>query len=431
MQNDNPIVTIITACRNSQNTIAKSIESVINQSYNKIQYIIIDGASTDETLKIIKNYRHHIAIFVSEQDKGVYDAWNKGLSYATGEIIGFLNADDAYDADAITQVVKSLANESKPSLVYGNVMRNKPGTNIYQPDKVRKFDPNMNTARLLQGFGFWHTSVFANKQCYEVAGRYFDSSYYVAGDFEWLLRAHLKGCNFIRSYHTVKMNAGGLSDKYWLKGMIETFRAMSENSVKISLANKVYTFFACGLGKSKFARRIFNETIGITSLLINNLIFFLPFFGYRTMMLRFFGASVAENVTLHRCKIIGSPKKLVIGYGSTINKGAYIDARGRLAIGSNVTIAQNVTILTAGHDLRCPAFSYIKKPVEIADFAVLFTSSLISPGVKIGIGAVVLPGSVVSKAIEPYHIVGGNPAIYVGQRIDNLNYSASYPVIFG
>lgn len=424
------LVTIITACRNSEATITNTLKSVINQSFKNIQYIVIDGASTDKTLEIIKKYAGSIDVLISEKDSGVYDAWNKGLAHATGDIIGFLNADDTYSVDTVLQAVDMLSKENGPALIYGSVVRHDPVENTYKVSKVRKFNTTIDTKRLIRGFGFWHTSVFANKQCFEVAGRYFDSNFRVAGDFEWLLRAHLSGCLFLRSYHSVTMSAGGLSDKYWRKGVIETYRAMEQNGVNISLADKTIAIFARRLGESRFLRRVINETKGICAWLINLLTFLLPSFRCRLMVMRLFGAKIADGVTLHRCKIAGMPKKLSIGFGSTINKKAFIDARGGLTIGANVTIASNVTILTAGHDIDCPAFSYVTRPVEIGDYAVIFSNVLISPGVCIGRGAVVMPGSVVSKSIEPYQIVGGNPAKFIRNRTKNLVYSASFPIVF-
>ena len=101
----NPLISIITVCYNAEGTIEQTIRSVLNQTYKNIEYIIIDGFSTDNTLNIIERYKDSIAMVVSERDQGIYDAMNKGLSLAKGCFIGFLNADDWYDENALEIVV--------------------------------------------------------------------------------------------------------------------------------------------------------------------------------------------------------------------------------------------------------------------------------------------------------------------------------------
>ena len=92
--NPKPLISIITVCFNSEKTITNTIESVINQKYKNIEFIIIDGKSTDETFSIIQKYKANITKIISEKDNGIYDAFNKGLELATGDLIGFVNSDD-------------------------------------------------------------------------------------------------------------------------------------------------------------------------------------------------------------------------------------------------------------------------------------------------------------------------------------------------
>ena len=105
--NHQPKVSIITVCFNSAKTIRDTIESVINQTYKNIEYIIVDGGSTDGTIDIIKEYEPYIAKWVSESDDGIYDAMNKGIMMSTGEIIGLVNSDDFLELEAIKNVVKT------------------------------------------------------------------------------------------------------------------------------------------------------------------------------------------------------------------------------------------------------------------------------------------------------------------------------------
>src|SRR4051812_33819047 len=102
-------VSIITVAYNSQATISDTIKSVINQTYKDIEYIIIDGASTDKTLSIVESYKDKISTIVSEPDSGIFDGMNKGIQYATGDLIGILNSDDYYENDeVIERIVKTI-----------------------------------------------------------------------------------------------------------------------------------------------------------------------------------------------------------------------------------------------------------------------------------------------------------------------------------
>ena len=113
-------ISIITVCFNSQETIKDTIESVINQSYSNIEYLIIDGKSSDNTLEIINQYKRHINFFISEKDKGIYDAINKGILNATGDIIGLLHADDIFDNNQVIEHVVQGFDLNK-EILYGDI----------------------------------------------------------------------------------------------------------------------------------------------------------------------------------------------------------------------------------------------------------------------------------------------------------------------
>ena len=115
-----PLVSIITASLNSERTIEQTIQSVLNQTYKNIQYIIIDGLSTDRTNDIVAKYRKEIDIHISEKDNGLYHAFNKGISLAKGEIIGILNSDDFYDTNSINKVVSAYEIYGDKRIYFGN-----------------------------------------------------------------------------------------------------------------------------------------------------------------------------------------------------------------------------------------------------------------------------------------------------------------------
>ena len=110
---NDPLISVITVVKNNEKFIEETIKSVLNQSYKNYEFIVIDGASNDDTLKIIKNYKNDINIFVSEKDKGIYDAFNKGLKLATGDLIGFVNSDDVLTENALETLQHIIINIQK------------------------------------------------------------------------------------------------------------------------------------------------------------------------------------------------------------------------------------------------------------------------------------------------------------------------------
>jgi glycosyltransferase involved in cell wall biosynthesis len=178
-------ITIITVCKNSERFLNETINSVINQTYQNIQYILIDGNSTDATVKIIKQYSSNIDYWVSETDDGMYDAINKGLKHATGDYILILNSDDVLaNNDTIKNAVNLLRND-RLDYYYGNLIKLKDGKN----KKVKLF-PVTFKQLLLSTHGTFvpHPCFFiSNEFNKELAG--YDLTYQYASDYDYILRA--------------------------------------------------------------------------------------------------------------------------------------------------------------------------------------------------------------------------------------------------
>lgn len=150
----------------------------------------------------------------------------------------------------------------------------------------------------------------------------------------------------------------------------------------------------------------------------------------RNLYLRLYGITIGKSSYIHRsCKFfhIG---KIIIGTNCTINFGCYLDNRRGISIGNNVGIAHNTKIYTLGHDIDDPEFKTKGKPVIIKDNSFIFSNAVIMPGVTIGEGAIVLSGAVVTKDIEPWAVVGGNPAKTLRFRNKDINYKHLYPYWF-
>lgn len=203
-------VTVITACYQSEATIQKAIDSVASQTWPSIEYIVIDGASRDATVSIIQRNLSKIAHFVSEPDNGVYQAMNKGLKLATGDVIAFLNSDDAYSSTGVLEaVVRTMQDEGLDAL-YGDVEF----FHAKNPDKVvRTYDSGrFNPSRIGWGWMPAHPALFIRRDVYQRFG-YFSEDYKIAGDYEFIARVfktdELKSRHFDQVL--VRMQTGGLS----------------------------------------------------------------------------------------------------------------------------------------------------------------------------------------------------------------------------
>lgn len=203
-------VSIITVCFNSANTIRRTFDSIFSQDYKNIEYIVIDGGSTDSTLQIISEYSDKISILVSEPDNGIYDAMNKGLKVATGEIICFLNSDDEYINNGILSRVVDLIRLKSIDALYADLIYvdrdNLDKATRYYTSKY--FSPKV----LCYGITPAHPTLFLKKNIYELYG-YFDENYKIAGDFEFIARIFIGGK--LNYYYLkepiIKMQNGGIS----------------------------------------------------------------------------------------------------------------------------------------------------------------------------------------------------------------------------
>ena len=227
-------VSIITVSNNSALTISKTLQSVRDQTYKNIEHIIIDGGSTDNTLDVVTTEGQHVIKFISEKDNGIYDAMNKGVQLATGDVVAFLNADDFYkDADVLAQVAEVMQLEQLDGL-YGDVEFFRPG----QPDIIiRRYNSAMfNVDRLGWGWMPAHPALFVRRDLFERYGM-FRTDYRIAGDFEFIARV-FKHSELLHRYlpkSLVCMQMGGISTSGWratLQLNREMMRACRANNIK-------------------------------------------------------------------------------------------------------------------------------------------------------------------------------------------------------
>lgn len=229
-------VSIITVVWNNKDTIKDAIDSVLSQTYENIEYIIVDGASTDGTIEIVQSYGDKVSKFISEPDKGLYDAMNKGIKLATGDVIGILNSDDFYiDEFVIEKVVKEFEDKQVDS-VYADLVFVKP-ENL---DKVvRYYDSSTCTPENFQ-YALYpaHPTFFVKKEFYDKFG-VFKTDYKIGADFDLMAR-FLYTNNISYSYINeplIKMRVGGVSTSFssiWINAL-EQLRVCRENGIKTNI----------------------------------------------------------------------------------------------------------------------------------------------------------------------------------------------------
>lgn len=223
---ENIKVSIITVCFNSQKTIKRTIESVLNQTYQNIEYIIVDGKSTDRTVEIIHSYSPKFGRrlkMISEADNGIYDAMNKGIRRSSGDLIGIINSDDYYEPDAVERMVKAWNGE--PMQILHGLMRSL--------RNGREYSVMLTSAEFLDEKMIQHPSCFVTKDVYETIGL-FDPSYRCIGDYEFMVRAfESHKVRFKPVYHVIaNFEEGGISESS--KAKMEKLKFLKKRK-KISL----------------------------------------------------------------------------------------------------------------------------------------------------------------------------------------------------
>ncbi len=231
---NNPKISIVTVVFNAEKTIAQAIESVVNQTYGNIEYIVVDGKSTDNTLAIIQSYSTQISHCVSEPDKGLYDAMNKGVALASGDVVGILNADDFLADNTVIEKIANLFAQnpgidavSTDVAIYKGEDFSKPWR-YYAAKSFRKW-------QFLMGIQPPHPGFYVKREFYEKYGNY-RTDFRIAADFDLMLRfIYIHACKVLYSpILSVKMRDGGISSKDFkskLRMNQEVQKSLSDNKL--------------------------------------------------------------------------------------------------------------------------------------------------------------------------------------------------------
>ncbi len=227
-------VSIITVCYNSAVTLEKTILSVAGQSYKNIEYILVDGNSNDGTLDILKKQELKISKWISEPDSGLYDAMNKGILMATGDLIGILNSDDTFNSDKVVEEVVAFHSKNSIDASIGNVIQHKKSGRVVRIYSSENWTPE----RLKSGFMPPHPSIFFRRELFYNYGNY-NLGFKIGADYELIIRFFL--CNNITwGYNdvvTTSMLVGGLSSSGLSSYRLitsEICKALTMNDIKFS-----------------------------------------------------------------------------------------------------------------------------------------------------------------------------------------------------
>lgn len=233
----NPKISIITACLNSEKTIKRTIESVLSQNYKHLEYIIIDGGSSDNTISIIKSYSKKFEKlgleykYISEPDNGIYDAFNKGVSIATGELIGIIGSDDWYEKEVMNLIV-NFYNKEACDYIHGNM-------NIYSNNNhfLKTIKPSSKIL-MMKKMTFFHPTSFIKKSVYQELNGY-SLEYDICSDYDLILRILKRNYSIKYINKTIaNFSNGGVSTTQIDKALLEAHLVRVDNGY-----NKVMSYY--------------------------------------------------------------------------------------------------------------------------------------------------------------------------------------------
>ncbi len=234
-----PLVSIITVCLNSQEHLEKTIKSVISQTYQNIEYIIVDGGSTDGTLGIIKRYEDHITRWISEPDRGLYDAMNKGISMSGGKLVGIINSDDFYQPEAVELIIREFLQDKDAGVFCGEVL-------FLWDDPRNRLQWRRRTARLgTLHQEIVHPGMFVKQEIYQKF-RY-DLKYKLEADVDFVYNLYFKGVKFhLCPCLIATFRVGGTSKSF--RAITDRFMIRHKYFGVKSLPQNIIVFFIRSVG---------------------------------------------------------------------------------------------------------------------------------------------------------------------------------------
>lgn len=419
-------ISVVTINLNRRVELRRTLESLHRQSDKDFELIVVDGGSSDGSLLELETYAHLVSHSISERDQGIWDAWNKGIGIATGEIIALLNAGDEYHPDVIGTIrriyASDLPNGDRTALT-GRVLLVRGGRIVKAIGNRLRRDPRMS-------IGFAHPGMIATRRIYRDVGHYERIS--IASDSDFILRCIKNGINFLPANFMVYMDDSGISQRAATMGYAQYMEALERHGycskgMAIMLRSAYWGYRK--LGVATFIRRITPlaanmRHFGIRLLnIFQRVCFFRP---VRPWALACLGLRVHPSSFISPWVTLYRTGNLYVGEGSVINRGVLLDNRDAVTIGNGCSVSYDVRIITAGHDVDSPYFEYYSRPVTLHDHVVLFAGVTVQPGSVLRRGVAVLAGSVISGDTVEYGVYGGVPAKLIRIRRSTPTHRFDY-----
>ncbi|PVX56498.1 glycosyltransferase [Hallella colorans] len=417
-------ISVITVVFNDAKHIRETMESFFSQTWENKEYIVIDGGSNDGTVEIIREYEERIAYWCSEPDKGIYDAMNKGIAHATGNWINFLNSGDLFaEKQSLEKTIKYTPDIQNVAVIYGNSIKRDDDTDIFQ-------EASQNLEDMRHGPIYRHGSSLVRTDVHQT--HLFDVSqaekYGFALDWLMIYKLYSKGYKFKKTNVTIQI--------FLTKGISNQL----EQSLKHNRIIVTGRPLSC-IDKFKIKKHIVVERLKMslpykwivafgTEYLLNDWLPLIPFWKLRKPFMKMLKMKIGNGTIIMKRVYIMTPQKIRIGRYSHINRGCLLDGRGGITIGDNVSISYHVNIMTGSHNHNTRQFRGVFLPIVVEDYAWIGVNATILQNVKIGKGAVVCAGAVVTKDVKPFTVVAGVPARSIGERNRDLNYHCKWDVPF-
>lgn len=413
-------ISVITVVFNDVTHIRETMESFFSQTWEEKEYIVIDGGSTDGTVDVIREYADRIAYWCSEKDNGIYDAMNKGIEHCTGDWINILNSGDIFASDkSLEKAIIGVPDIDCADVIYGDsIERSEINGDVFMPSSD---DIQLMKERPIyrHGSSFVRTAV-QKSHLYDVSQK---DMYGFALDWLMIYQLYKEGYKFQRTSATIEIYLQeGISNDY---AQSMRYNRMVTSGGKLSLGDHLHIKKAILVERLKKTQLYRWLVVFMTEYILNDILPHIPCWSLRRSFMKRVKMKIDKGSFIMKHVYIMTPQKMSIGEHSHINRGCVLDARGGLRIGANVSISHNVNIMTGSHDYNSTPFRGKFLPVEICDYVWIGTNATILQNVKIGEGAVICAGAVVTKDVPPYSIMGGVPAKKIGERNHHLNYQCN------
>lgn len=433
-------VTVITAVRNDAAHIRATLHSACSQEGVEVELLVMDGASTDGTTDLIRDFAAAMTPMsptvtirvTSAPDDGMYDAMNRALAQATGEWVSILNAGDLYCSTTALRDALALA-DADAEVIFGHSIE----VNAEWDREVRAL---ADTSLLRHAPTFRHGSALIRTRLHQ--SHPFDLSQRdrlgYALDWEMLHRLWLEGARFQQVDTFVeRYQAEGVSNHPY-RNLLYNYRVVT--SARVTEGAKA---LRQPVSRPAALHRLCKDALYIAlhrsgpyaylrsfilEYMVNDILPHLPFWSWRRWYLRRLGMQVGEGSMVMKRNHLINANLLRIGRHSHVNTQCILDARGGITIGDSVSVSHRVNLMTGSHDYRSPHFQGVFKPIVIEDYAWIGVNATVLQGVRIGRGAVVCAGAVVTHDVEPYAVVAGIPARPIGRRPETLDYRCVWDV---